>query len=514
MINFPDSPTIGQIFTSAGESWKWDGTKWEASTTAGSQAVATVTIGSSPPTNPLVGNLWWDAVGGQLYLWYDDGTSKQWVVANNPMLAGYLALAGGTMQGALTLAADPIVPLQAVTKQYTDKMLPLAGGTMTGDLNIAELNPSINLKISGSGHYAQIATTSGAKTRWVFAPGDGTPETGTNTGSNLAINRFDDFGVYLGTPLNINRATGVVTINSNYSSVFDAKGNLGIGITPPVNQTTAVTSNGGGWMFGWGITINNWGNNGYYDGTNWRYKNAGVMWNQQMTGGSWILQYAPSGAADAIASPATVLTVDSGGNADFAGHLQSEGGGRIVGDLTVGQLVSDWWYGGGFSWGWDGYGAKVAVNRGDEGYDIFAMPWGYPWVPFYNMDFHQGNSNMYLWWPGSGVNWAVTWSDRRLKSNIIQATVDGLEAVNQLRLWEFDLTPPFADAVAQHRRCGLIADEVEKVIPDAYIAPVSAPNGDQTYASLNELPLICTLVRAVQQLTDRVKVLEAHHART
>ncbi len=27
-INFPDSPTSGQVFTAANKSWTWDGTKW------------------------------------------------------------------------------------------------------------------------------------------------------------------------------------------------------------------------------------------------------------------------------------------------------------------------------------------------------------------------------------------------------------------------------------------------------------------------------------------------------
>lgn len=27
-INFPDSPTNGQVFTAANKSWTWDGTKW------------------------------------------------------------------------------------------------------------------------------------------------------------------------------------------------------------------------------------------------------------------------------------------------------------------------------------------------------------------------------------------------------------------------------------------------------------------------------------------------------
>lgn len=40
--------------------------------------------------------------------------------ADSSALAGYLALAGGTLSGALTLAADPTNPLHAATKQYVD----------------------------------------------------------------------------------------------------------------------------------------------------------------------------------------------------------------------------------------------------------------------------------------------------------------------------------------------------------------------------------------------------------
>lgn len=38
MLNFPDAPTVNQIFTSGAISWKWDGTKWVVS----GNAVATV----------------------------------------------------------------------------------------------------------------------------------------------------------------------------------------------------------------------------------------------------------------------------------------------------------------------------------------------------------------------------------------------------------------------------------------------------------------------------------------
>jgi hypothetical protein len=40
------------------------------------------TILASAPSSPTPGQLWWDSVGGQLYVYYNDGTSQQWVPAS------------------------------------------------------------------------------------------------------------------------------------------------------------------------------------------------------------------------------------------------------------------------------------------------------------------------------------------------------------------------------------------------------------------------------------------------
>lgn len=53
-------------------------------------------------------------------------------------VAGALPQSGGTLTGALTLAADPIAPLQAATKHYVDAAaLPIAGGTLIGPLTLS-----------------------------------------------------------------------------------------------------------------------------------------------------------------------------------------------------------------------------------------------------------------------------------------------------------------------------------------------------------------------------------------
>lgn len=70
--------------------YQWDGVKWTA-VSAG--AIPHITIGDSPPGAPNVGDLWWDSVGCQLYVWYNDGTSIQWAVTNSLMGGPYASAA-------------------------------------------------------------------------------------------------------------------------------------------------------------------------------------------------------------------------------------------------------------------------------------------------------------------------------------------------------------------------------------------------------------------------------------
>jgi hypothetical protein len=51
--------------------------------------------------------------------------------------ANYVKLAGGIMTGILTLSADPVNPLDSVTKQYSDTKIPFTGGTMSGLLTLS-----------------------------------------------------------------------------------------------------------------------------------------------------------------------------------------------------------------------------------------------------------------------------------------------------------------------------------------------------------------------------------------
>lgn len=82
-LQFPPSPVTGQVFPSplipGAPSWFFDGTKW----VSGGFSGAVVSTSPLPPLNPRVGDLWFDPQEGNTYVWFDDGTSKQWVISIN-----------------------------------------------------------------------------------------------------------------------------------------------------------------------------------------------------------------------------------------------------------------------------------------------------------------------------------------------------------------------------------------------------------------------------------------------
>jgi hypothetical protein len=60
-----------------------------------------VTISDTAPASPAVGALWWDSVGGQLYVWYTDPNTSQWVIAGS----------GGPVGSTTTPLADGVAAI-------------------------------------------------------------------------------------------------------------------------------------------------------------------------------------------------------------------------------------------------------------------------------------------------------------------------------------------------------------------------------------------------------------------
>jgi hypothetical protein len=67
------------IFIPGTYSPDWDVVAFGGAGAGGGATASTVTVSSTPPTNPTQGDLWFDAESGYQFIWYDDGTSAQWV---------------------------------------------------------------------------------------------------------------------------------------------------------------------------------------------------------------------------------------------------------------------------------------------------------------------------------------------------------------------------------------------------------------------------------------------------
>jgi hypothetical protein len=89
-IDFPAAPINGQQFTPA------TGITYRYVTPPGIWTVAqgpvdTVIASDTPPANPVPNQLWFNAALAMLYVYYDDGTSQQWVpCAPIPAPPGYV----------------------------------------------------------------------------------------------------------------------------------------------------------------------------------------------------------------------------------------------------------------------------------------------------------------------------------------------------------------------------------------------------------------------------------------
>ncbi|CAI3520049.1 phage tail protein [Enterococcus cecorum] len=98
----------------------------------------------------------------------------------------------------------------------------------------------------------------------------------------------------------------------------------------------------------------------------------------------------------------------------------------------------------------------------------------------------------------AGKAWGISmWlSDQRLKNNIKPSILDSLDKINQLAVRQFDWKSD-----GKHEEFGLIAQEVEKILPDAVFKV-----GD--YYQIKDSGLIPVLIGAVQKLSSKVNLLE------
>ena len=141
---------------------------------ASPDAQAPVVISApSAPTNSNEGDLWWNTTDGRLYIYYDDGDSEQWVEASpqKDLSDTYVEKTGDTMTGDLT------VPNITVPGTITSAQAPAA--MVNFGINMAN-----NISINGSFNVARVEYVGNlGQYRIIYD----TPLTGQTIGSLTAV---------------------------------------------------------------------------------------------------------------------------------------------------------------------------------------------------------------------------------------------------------------------------------------------------------------------------------------
>jgi hypothetical protein len=97
--SFPPGPAVGQIYTSNGRTWRWNGVQWTA-VAVSSPTSAPVYVSISPPPNPIQGSLWYNSNNSDLNIYYTDLNGSQWVSVV-PYPQDDIDQNGGVFQGAI-----------------------------------------------------------------------------------------------------------------------------------------------------------------------------------------------------------------------------------------------------------------------------------------------------------------------------------------------------------------------------------------------------------------------------
>ena len=193
-----------------------------------------------------------------------------------------------------------------------------------------------------------------------------------------------------------------------------------------------------------------------------------------------------------------------------------------MGDGEGGDNASALWVNWGNNWNEPGYYAWFVKNNGKMYCKNTAEFWKTPiihgdlkvtgrifydsgvWI--YSSEYEKiGRSSkdyFYLEKASGARDWFPAWndtSDRRLKSNIQESSVSGIDIINRLKTYSY--RKEFNNEV-EDISCGIMAQDVQKYAPDAFR---EGPDGIYTY---NTFALAPYLIKAIQELNQKIEKME------
>jgi hypothetical protein len=169
---------------------------------------SSTTVSSSPPASPSPGDGWFDSNSAELYIWFDDGTSAQWVIAtNSSFLTAPKYLVGFSFTGGV-LGASQLLGLHKFSKavQFPANFATYAGHVSeAGATANATATTVLAVSIASAASpntFSTIGTIS-------FAAGSVTPTFATSGGTAINIGQGD-----------VLRVIGPVTPDTTLANVY------------------------------------------------------------------------------------------------------------------------------------------------------------------------------------------------------------------------------------------------------------------------------------------------------
>jgi len=120
--------------------------------------------------------------------------------------------------------------------------------------------------------------------------------------------------------------------------------------------------------------------------------------------------------------------------------------------------------------------------------------------------FGWNGTNVTFYVDGTYEGYVGLISDARIKENVEPAVEDSLALLEEVETFRFDVPPRHLaegdTADTRHFEAGFIGQQLREIMPDAAIE-------QEDLITIEALPLLARCVRAIQQLNDKVKALEA-----
>lgn len=262
------------------------------------------------------------------------------------------------------------------------------------------------------------------------------------------------------------------------SAVIDDSGNLGLGVTPSAWSTAnalKVIDVGNSGAFGSDNSNVFMTKNGYYDGSNWKYKTSSYITHFTQTDtGQFQWHISTSGTAGNNATLTQAMALDASGNLEVGSTSKAA--------QTTLKISNA-----------DGYRPILVLRNATQTWNMqVKSDAGQNWYLISN---NSETVGVYMTPSASGWN---NLSDERAKENWVELT-DATEKISSLRAgtftWVKDSSLP--------RDVGVIAQDVLAVLPEA----VDTSNPDEY--GVRYTHLVPLLIKAIQELTERVAQLEA-----